>query len=122
MRRLALLGLALMSAFSAAEAYAGPDNPTSARPLDPPGGERLFYGRCGYCHVEGGTGTLMLARRLGADRSLLARRTDLQAAYVKGVVRGGLNSMPKLTRVEVTDGELDQIAAYLTRNAPKAGN
>ncbi len=115
------LAAAALVVLAATSAVAGPRSPTSARPLDPPGGERLFYARCGYCHDKGGTGTIMLARRLGDDRSLLANRTDLQPAYVKGVVRRGLNSMPALTRVEVTGAELDQIAAFLTRNPAKQG-
>ncbi len=61
----------------------------------------------------------MLSRRRGKDKSLLAERGDLTVPYVRTVVRRGLNSMPAITRVEVTDPELDAIAAYLTRNAPR---
>jgi mono/diheme cytochrome c family protein len=60
----------------------------------------------------------MLGRRLGPDRALLAQRTDLHADYVRTVVRAGLNSMPALTRVEVTDVELDAIASYLSHPKP----
>lgn len=79
-------------------------------PLD---GEALFNARCGYCHLEGGTGTMMLERRLGKDKALLGRRTDLPADYVKAVARQGLNSMPTITRVEVPDDEMDRIAAFI---------
>jgi mono/diheme cytochrome c family protein len=82
-------------------------------------GERLFLKKCGLCHLEGGTGTLMLAWRLGQDRSLLRRRADLDASYVKLIVRSGLRSMPALTRVEVTDAALADIAAYLARGPAK---
>ena len=44
---------------------------------------------------------------------LLANRDDLTADYVKSVVRMGKNAMPRQTRVDVTDAELDKIAAYL---------
>ncbi len=80
-------------------------------------GNKLFHARCGYCHLAGGTGTIMLGRRLGNDRALLEQRTDLTTAYVKKITRVGINGMPPHTRIEVTDGELDLIAAYLTRPA-----
>lgn len=92
-------------------------------------GRALFNARCGYCHLAGGTGTLMLGRRLGKDKSLLASRTDLSADYIKKITRVGINSMPPHTRIEVPDSELDLIAAYLTRpesergaSEPKADN
>jgi mono/diheme cytochrome c family protein len=84
-------------------------------------GERLFGSKCALCHAEGGTGALMLSWRLGKDHSVLADRTDLQAAYVTAIVRAGLRSMPALTRVEVTDEQLAAIAAYLTRTRRSAG-
>jgi mono/diheme cytochrome c family protein len=80
-------------------------------------GNKLFHARCGYCHLAGGTGTIMLGRRLGKDRELLGQRTDHTAAYVKKITRVGLNSMPPHTRIEVPDSELDLIAAYITRPA-----
>lgn len=80
-------------------------------------GQALFAVRCGVCHAPGGTGTFMLGRRLGADRALLAERTDLGAALVEHVVRHGINGMPVFTRVELTDAELAQVVAYLTRPA-----
>ncbi len=82
-------------------------------------GETLFLARCGLCHLERGTGTIMLGRRLGADHALLAERTDLRADYVRAIVRHGFNSMPALTRVEVNDTELDAIASYLSYAKPK---
>jgi mono/diheme cytochrome c family protein len=81
-------------------------------------GEHLFSNRCGSCHLAGGMGTNLLTKqRMMAgqptETGLLANRTDLTADYVKGVVRGGKVAMPRLSRTEVTDGELDAIAAYL---------
>jgi mono/diheme cytochrome c family protein len=83
-------------------------------------GHALFLERCGVCHLQGGTGTFMLGRRLGKQHALLAERTDLQIPYVKAVVRNGLNSMPALTRVEITDQELDAVAEYLARRSGNA--
>ena len=82
-------------------------------------GESLFLARCGLCHLEHDTGTIMLGRRLGADHALLAERADLRADYVRAIVRQGLNSMPALTRVEVNDTDLDVIANYLSHAKPK---
>ncbi len=84
-------------------------------------GKALFEARCGYCHLAGGTGTLMLGRRLGKDKALLAQRTDLSVEYIKKITRVGINSMPPHTRIEVPDSELDSIAAYLTRPESERG-
>lgn len=78
-------------------------------------GRSLFQARCGMCHLEGGTGTFMLGRRLGPANALLAERTNLDATYVKHAVRNGIVSMPRITRAEVSDAELQAIATYLTR-------
>lgn len=80
-------------------------------------GKKLFHERCGYCHLAGGTGTIMLGRRLGKDRSLLEERTDLNLEYIKKITRVGINSMPPHNRIELPDSELDLIATYLTRPA-----
>jgi mono/diheme cytochrome c family protein len=78
-------------------------------------GRKLFHERCGYCHLAGGTGTIMLARRLGKDRSLLEERTDLNPEYIKKITRVGINGMPPHNRIELPDSELELIAIYLTR-------
>ncbi len=81
-------------------------------------GETLFSNRCGACHLAGGMGTnlltkqMMMAKRPPTD-GLLANRNDLTADYVRSVVRTGKNAMPRQTRVDVTDAELDAIAGYL---------
>ena len=92
------------------------DKPAAVAPSP---GETLFLARCGMCHVERSTGTIMLGRRLGPDRALLAERTDLHVEYVRTAVRAGIYSMPALTRVEVNDTELDAIASYLSHAQPK---
>jgi cytochrome c5 len=98
-----------------AEAQPAPATPNPAPAPPKPGspGEATFLAKCRYCHVEMGPGTLTLAKRLGPDQALLARRADLQADYVKAVVRNGLNTMPAINRVEVSDKELDTIATWL---------
>jgi mono/diheme cytochrome c family protein len=117
------LGIFVALAFSLAMASAivrGADD--SAQKIEK--GERLFHERCGYCHLAGGTGTIMLARRLGKDRSLLEERADLNPEYIKKITRVGINGMPPHNRIELPDSELELIAIYLTRSAsahtPKA--
>jgi mono/diheme cytochrome c family protein len=83
-----------------------------------PNGEALFRRECAICHLKGGTGAMMLERRLGADKALLLDRKDLTAVYVKRVVRYGVNSMPRFTRAELPNDDLDAVAAYLLRNNP----
>lgn len=104
---------AAVLALIAAAALAAPLRAAAADPPDD--GRGLFLAKCGKCHLEGGTGTFMLGRRLGKDRALLQDRTDLNPAYVHQVVRHGVNSMPWFTPVELTDAQLDAIAAWLTR-------
>ena len=83
-------------------------------------GRQLFGHRCGMCHREGGTGTFILARRLGPTQSLLEQRRDLKPEYVRYVVRWGLMNMPRLSRVEVPDADLDAVIAYLGREGDSA--
>lgn len=78
-------------------------------------GQRLFGRECAFCHVGKTTGAMMLGRRLGKDQADLTRRTDLEADYVKAVVRNGLVNMPAFSRVELTDAELDKVAGWLAR-------
>ncbi len=83
-------------------------------------GETLFANRCGACHLAGGMGTNLLTKqRMMAgqppETGMLSNRTDLTADYVKTVVRQGKMAMPRLTRVDVTDVELDSISAYLAK-------
>jgi mono/diheme cytochrome c family protein len=85
----------------------------------PADGKALFTRRCGICHFTDGGGTWMLERRLGKDKSLLESRTDLLAPYIRLIARHGLNGMPRFTRVELPDADLEAIAAYLTRTGPR---
>lgn len=78
-------------------------------------GRELYLRKCGMCHLQGGTGTFMLGRRLGPDRALLEQRTDLPAVYVRQVVRAGLLNMPRFSRVELPEAELKAVANYLER-------
>jgi mono/diheme cytochrome c family protein len=81
-------------------------------------GETLFSNRCGACHLAGGMGSNLLTKQMLAAKrpptdGLLANRTDLTSDYVKAVVRGGKGAMPRQTRVDITDAELESLAHYL---------
>ncbi|MFO1505009.1 MAG: cytochrome c [Steroidobacteraceae bacterium] len=77
--------------------------------------EALFVEKCSMCHRQLGMGTVSLARRVPPDRAMLEKRTDLTADYVKVVARHGLVNMPRISRGEVSDAQLDRIARYLAR-------
>jgi mono/diheme cytochrome c family protein len=101
--------LLLVAAGTALPARAAQEAATPSR------GEVAFVHRCAMCHREGQTGTVVLARRLGPTQALLEKRTDLAAPYVRQVVRGGLMNMPRISRVELPDADLDAVIEYLTR-------
>ena len=135
---LALLALAACKpAAHEAASHPGPGGPLPPFLLyqaraEAPAGDRLAVGRdglalfsnhCGACHLIGGMGTNLLTKQrvaagLSAEGGLIATRTDLTASYVKTVVRNGYIAMPRLSRVEVTDAELNSIAAYLSKGKP----
>ena len=94
----------------------GPDvTSDSTRLATEQNGERLFLRRCGVCHLEGGMGTQILARRVPADQAKLQDRIGLTPDFVIRTARNGMGAMPRISRVEATDAELAAIAAYLSR-------
>lgn len=76
-------------------------------------GERIYGQECAMCHVGRNTGTIMLGRRMDPAKAELHKRTDLDADYVKAVVRNGLVNMPPFSKVEISDQELDKVATWL---------
>ena len=79
-------------------------------------GRGLFNESCSYCHGERGHATTLLAKRVGAENAVLEKRTNLNVELIRVVVRHGINSMPWYRRAELSDRDLDSIAAYLTRS------
>lgn len=74
---------------------------------------------CGMCHQTNGMGVGILSRRPGdTSKGMLEARTDLSATLVKVVVRNGIGNMPRISRGEVSDSQLEAIAAYLSRGKP----
>lgn len=91
--------------------------PLTAPAADAPDGKALFQYHCALCHRQGGTGTFMLGRRLGDENALLESRTNLNADFVRTVVRQGIASMPRFARPELPDDDLLRIARYLSDKA-----
>jgi len=83
-----------------------------------PRGYVQFQMSCAVCHGsgQGKPGTRALAAKYkGTVPALLEERSDLGVPYIKQVVRQGLYVMPFFRKTELSDADLDAIAAYLTR-------
>jgi mono/diheme cytochrome c family protein len=78
--------------------------------------ERLYVEKCSMCHRQMGMGTVILARRMDPKVARLEARDDLTADYVTAAARMGIGNMPRISRGEVSDAQLAQIARYLTKS------
>lgn len=93
-------------------------------------GREVFAHWCAPCHGAGrgddgapmlpGTHALTLKYR-GQKPGLLEERTDLPAELIKAFVRSGIASMPPFRKTEVSDEDLEAIAAYLAATAEQRG-
>ena len=87
-------------------------------------GKQVFDYWCATCHGagRGKPGTAALAAKYkGTDRpAVLDERTDLTPQSVRFFTRNGVSIMPMFRKTEVSDGDLDAIAAYLTRRRTAA--
>jgi mono/diheme cytochrome c family protein len=82
-------------------------------------GAAVFNNWCGACHARGplnapGTNSLQFKYQ-GSIPAALEERRDLTADLVKFYVRAGVATMPQFRKTEVSDADLDALAAYLTR-------
>jgi (+)-pinoresinol hydroxylase len=81
-------------------------------------GRAVFEKWCAPCHAAGpgnpGT-TALAALYKGSKPAALEQRTDLTPAVVKQFVRKGVSVMPFFRKTEISDAELDALAAYLSR-------
>jgi len=100
----------LLLAFLAAPAFAQDDAVRR--------GQQVYQKWCSPCHAPGasmpGTAALQFHYN-GSKPAVLEERTDLTPAMVKGLVRNGVYFMPRFRKTEISDTELDAVAAYLTR-------
>lgn len=78
--------------------------------------EALFVEKCGMCHRQMGMGTIILARRMNPAVAMLESRPDLPAEFVIQAARAGIGNMPRISRGEVSDAQLQVIAHYLAKD------
>ena len=86
-------------------------------------GKEIYMYWCWNCHGEGAgkPGTQALAAKYKDSKpAILDQRTDLTPPVTKAFVRKGVSIMPFFRKTEVTDAQLDALAAYLARNPGKA--
>ncbi len=84
-------------------------------------GEQVFDIWCTACHddTRRTPGTAALAAKYqGALPALLEERTDLTPEVVALWVRNGISIMPFFRKTEISDAQLDDLGAYLSRNNP----
>lgn len=85
-------------------------------------GRAVYQYWCATCHSSGPgmPGTAALAAkykgRQPAVAAVLEDRTDLTPASVRFFVRQGVSVMAPFRKTEISDVELDALAAYLTRS------
>jgi mono/diheme cytochrome c family protein len=79
-------------------------------------GKQVFDYWCAACHGDGpgkpGTGALS-ALYDGQKPALLEERTDLVPELTRTFVRTGVSIMPFFRKTEISDADLDALAAYL---------
>lgn len=83
---------------------------------------RAVYERwCAACHDPGlhhpGTNALT-TKYAGVKSGVIVDWTDLSAALVRHWVRHGISVMPHFRKTEISDLELEALAAYLSRKTP----
>jgi mono/diheme cytochrome c family protein len=82
-----------------------------------PDGEAVYNHWCAPCHAAGpghpGTQGLQIKYRDTNTNPVLVDRTDLTPEVVKTFVRQGILSMAPFRKTEITDAELDALAAFL---------
>jgi mono/diheme cytochrome c family protein len=99
---------------------------TCASAQDADRGKAKFDHSCAPCHGAGvgddgramlpGTDALRIKYK-GALPALLEQRTDLNADAIRTFLRRGTWSMPPFRPTEVTEGDIQDIAAYLRQSS-----
>ena len=107
------LGALLASIAVQGQTMAGATATPEAASTPATSGQALFESRCALCHRGSGPGVFMLERRLGKEQSILEERDNLSPEYLQAVVRNGIGSMPRFSRGELTDAELQQLIGWL---------
>lgn len=104
-----------------AAAVAGaPRKSALALATDP--GERVYLKWCAPCHAPGieHPGTNAITAKYRGDRpGALIAQADLDPALIKLMVRHGISVMPTFRKTEISDPELDALAAWLAAQGKK---
>ena len=86
-----------------------------------PRGQQVFEYWCAPCHAPGprhpGTQALEVLYK-GAKPAALEQRTDLVPELTRSFVRTGVSVMPPFRKTEISDADLDALAAYLAPKSP----
>jgi mono/diheme cytochrome c family protein len=119
-RMIGVLGASL--ALSGAALAATPGTAPTPAPVSGVG-EAVYAHWCAPCHAPGpghpGTESLQLKYN-GLRPAVLLDRTDLAAPAVAAIVRQGVLLMAPFRKTEITDEELQLLAAYVAGNYGKA--
>lgn len=109
---LALIAAALTASVAIGQGTS--DTPNLAR------GEAVFTYWCATCHSPGpgmpGTQALQ-AKYNGSLPAVLTQRSDLTAELISFYVRNGISVMPFFRKTEVSDADLEALAAYVVATA-----
>jgi (+)-pinoresinol hydroxylase len=107
MRKITQVGLAVALALSAAGISA-----QDAAELER--GKEVFDNWCAACHTGNRPGSVALeVRYQGVRPAHLEDREDLVPELTRFFVRNGISIMPPFRKTEITDEELEALAAYL---------
>lgn len=83
-------------------------------------GEAVYEYWCNACHgpemLKPGTAALAIKYQ-GALPAALTERTDMVPEFVEQIVRQGISMMPFFRPTEVSNADLDALAAFLTDNS-----
>lgn len=83
-------------------------------------GQEVFNRNCAACHADGlkFAGTMALAAKYeGSLPAALEQRKDLTPDVVRYFVRNGVSIMPGYRKSQITDKQLDELAAYLSKKS-----
>jgi mono/diheme cytochrome c family protein len=84
-------------------------------------GAEVFRHWCAPCHAPGlrhpGTQALEALYK-GAKPAALEERTDLVPELTRSFVRNGVSVMPPFRKTEISDADLEALAAYLAPKSP----
>jgi len=119
MKRVPVLTALAVTGALAAFALVAQRAPAESGPRPALNGAALFTQKCAMCHRGRGMGTLLLARRMEPAIADLEKRGDLDAEAIKALARGGIGNMPRISRGEVSDAQLNAIAAWLAAGKAK---